>query len=64
MSNNACRTCERRSYKAGGALRCVEWRIHTTVTRCSEYIGPNPERHFKIAYGPDYADTLAHSRRR
>lgn len=60
--NPACQSCERRLYKAGGALRCIVWKIHTTITRCSEYIGPHPEMHFKLEHGPDYADTLAHSR--
>ena len=62
MENNACRTCERRAYKAGGMLRCLQWKIHTTIVRCSEYVGVHPESHIKIAYGPAYASTLARAR--
>ena len=57
----ACHTCDRKSYKAGGATRCLDWKRHTTITRCSNYIGPIPECHFKSAAGPNYYDTLAHA---
>lgn len=57
----ACLTCERKSYKAGGVLRCLDWKIHTTITRCLNYIGPHPECHFKVEGGPEYYDTLAHA---
>jgi len=58
----ACDTCQRRSYKAGGLLRCMEWRRHPSVVRCSHYVGPIAEMHVKIYYGPEYADTLAHAK--
>ena len=58
----ACQSCERKSYKAGGVLRCLKWKRHTMITRCESYIGPHPECHIKLPHGPDYADTLAHAR--
>lgn len=58
----ACQSCYLRSYKPGGALRCLAWKRHTMITRCSDYIGPHPECHFKLANGPDYAETLARHR--
>ncbi len=51
----ACGTCERRLYKATGALRCHM----KNATRCSHYIGPKPEMHVKLKYGPDYFTSLA-----
>jgi hypothetical protein len=57
----ACLTCELRSYKAGSLLRCLDWKRHTTITCCSNYVGPHAECHFKVAGGPDWHDTLAHA---
>jgi hypothetical protein len=57
----ACQTCDRRSYRAGGALRCLDWKRHTTIMRCARYVGPHPECHFKVYGGPEYADSLAHA---
>lgn len=57
----ACDSCHRRSYKAGGLLRCLAWRRHASVIRCAHYIGPIVECHVKLYWGPDYADTLAHA---
>jgi hypothetical protein len=57
----ACLSCERRSYKAGGVLRCVEWKRFSQIVRCSKYIGPHAQCHFKVAGGPQYHDTLAHA---
>lgn len=61
---NPCVSCKRRLKEAGGLLRCSEWRRHlkTPLIKCSEYIGPFPELHIKLKYGPDYADSLAHAR--
>jgi len=60
----ACQTCEKRLFKASALLRCLEWKKHSLITRCSNYIGPHPEMHFKLSWGPDYSDTLSHSRSR
>ena len=40
----ACFSCDLRSYKVGGALRCVDWRRWRTITRCLKYRGNNPEK--------------------
>jgi len=58
----ACLTCERKLFKASGLLRCLEWKHHTTITRCSRYIGPKKQFHFDTYYGPAYATTLAKGR--
>ncbi len=57
----ACLTCERKSYKAGGVLRCLDWKRFKQITCCSLYIGPHATCHFKIEGGPDWHDTLAHA---
>ena len=57
----ACPTCEMRSYKAGGLLRCTEWKRFKAITCCSKYIGPHASCHFKIKGGLDWHDTLAHA---
>jgi len=61
MANHACETCERKSYRAGSVLRCLEFKKYSNLARCSHYIGCHPERHVKVAGGPDYKDTLAHA---
>lgn len=58
-----CDSCKRRLIAAGGLLRCNEWRRHPTLTRCSEYVGPHKELHYKLVHGPDYADSLAHAKK-
>jgi hypothetical protein len=60
----ACHTCERKSYKAGGLLRCMDWKRFSTIASCSNYIGPHASCHFKIEGGREYHDTLAHARLR
>jgi hypothetical protein len=60
--DNCCKTCERKLYKASGALRCLEWKRFKIITRCTDYVGPHPECHFKTAWGRDYFDTLAQAR--
>lgn len=39
----ACYSCELRSYRVGGASRCVAWKRFRTITRCSNYKGPKPD---------------------
>jgi hypothetical protein len=58
----ACLTCDRKLYKASGSVRCLAWKRHTMIIQCSEYVGPHKDCHVKLVWGPDYSDTLAHSR--
>ena len=50
----ACTTCQWRLYKASGLLRCH----FKTAVRCSHYIGPHREHHFKLYSGPDWKGSL------
>jgi hypothetical protein len=62
-----CRTCERRQYKAGGLLRCVEYkrwaRSELRLLRCSDYVGPFESKWFPLA-GREYRSTLAERSRK
>ena len=70
-SLSACQTCQRKLVKAGALGRCEDWRRAfdtfkkydlgwSSIEKCSDYIGPHEEAHIKIAYGPNYADSLRH----
>lgn len=67
-----CNTCQRKLVKAGAVARCEDWRRAfdffrkhdlgwSIIDKCSHYIGPIIEKHIKITYGPDYADSLTHA---
>lgn len=70
--DSPCKTCLRKDYAAGGLSRCIEYkRFGKTITvkgremprlmRCSNYIGPHPEKHYP---GWPYYSTLAEMRGR
>ncbi len=69
---SACHTCQRKLVKAGAVGRCEDWRRFfddckkydlgwSQITKCSHYVGPIPEIHIKLYWGPKYADSLRHA---
>jgi hypothetical protein len=55
---NACFSCQRKLYKAGGALRCLVFKSKS-VTACSDYCGPFPELHIPLPWGKEYSESLS-----
>jgi len=41
----ACHSCNMRSYKVGGVVRCIDWKRHRVIVRCLKYRGPKADKH-------------------
>lgn len=54
---NACFSCQRKLYRAGGLLRCLFF-TKAAVHLCSDYCGPFPELHIPLPHGRPYAEGL------
>jgi len=55
----ACHSCNMRSYKVGGVVRCIDWKRSRTIVRCSKYRGPKMDK-----YGFDLLEERTNEKRR